>query len=69
VEAQTAAADLELLEGSIDDAFRRLIELIRRTGGDDRERARQHLLDMFEVVGGADERVVKARTALANALF
>jgi putative thioredoxin len=69
VDAQVAAADLELVEGGIDEAFRRLIELIRRTGGDDRERARQHLLDMFEVVGGADERVVKARTALANALF
>jgi putative thioredoxin len=69
VDAQTAAADLELVEGAIDEAFRRLIELIRRTGGDERERARQHLLDMFEVVGGADERVAKARTALANALF
>src|SRR5687768_131660 len=69
VDAQVAAADLELLEGAIDEAFRRLIELIRRTSGDDRERARQHLLDMFEVVGGADERVGKARTALANALF
>ncbi len=69
VDAQVAAADLELVEGGIDEAFRRLIELIRRTAGDDRERARQHLLDMFEVVGGADERVVKARTALANALF
>ncbi len=69
VDAQVAAADLELVEGGIDEAFRRLIELIRRTSGDDRERARQHLLDMFEVVGGADERVVKARTALANALF
>ena len=69
VDAQVAAADLELVDGGIDEAFRRLIELIRRTAGDDRERARQHLLDMFEVVGGADERVVKARTALANALF
>ena len=69
VDAQVAAADLELVDGEIDEAFRRLIELIRRTAGDDRERARQHLLDMFEVVGAADERVVKARTALANALF
>jgi putative thioredoxin len=69
VDAQVAAADLELVEGAIDEAFSRLIELIRRTSGDDRERARQHLLDMFEVVGGADQRVAKARTALANALF
>jgi putative thioredoxin len=69
VDAQVAAADLELIEGRIDEAFRRLIELVRRTDADDRNRARQHLLDMFEVVGSADERVAKARTALANALF
>ena len=69
VDAQVAAADLELIEGEIDEAFRRLIELVRRTEGEDRNRARQHLLDMFEVVGSVDERVAKARTALANALF
>ena len=69
VDAQTAAADLELIEGNIDAAFRRLIDLVRRTDGEDRNRARQHLLDMFEVVGSGDERVAKARTALANALF
>lgn len=69
VDAQTAAADLELVEGKIDAAFLRVIELIRRTDGEDRERARQHLLEMFEVVGATDERVAKARTALANALF
>ncbi|MEP6762050.1 MAG: tetratricopeptide repeat protein [Sporichthyaceae bacterium] len=69
VDAQTAAADLELVEGKIDEALRRLIDVIRRTSGDDRERARQHLLGMFEVVGSADERVARARTALANALF
>jgi putative thioredoxin len=69
MDAQIAAADLDLIEGQIDEAFRRLIELVRRSDGDDRNRARQHLLDMFEVVGSGDERVAKARTALANALF
>ncbi len=69
VDAQTAAADLDLLGGNIEDAFHRLIELVRRSQGDERDRARQHLLDMFEVVGSSDERVAKARTALANALF
>lgn len=69
VAAQTAAADLDLLGGHVEDAFLRLIEVVRRTGGDDRDRARQHLLDMFEIVGPQDERVARARTALANALF
>jgi putative thioredoxin len=69
IEAQFAAADLDLLDGRVEDAFRRLIELVRRTGGEERDRARQQLLDMFEIVGSQDERVVKARTSLANALF
>jgi len=69
VDAQCAAADLDLVGGHVEDAFGRLIELVRRTSGPERDRARQHLLDMFEVVGPADDRVAKARTALANALF
>ncbi|HEX6921354.1 MAG TPA: tetratricopeptide repeat protein [Actinomycetes bacterium] len=69
VAAQTAAADLDLLGGHVEDAFLRLIEVVRRSSGDDRDRARQHLLDMFEIVGPQDERVARARTALANALF
>jgi putative thioredoxin len=68
VEAQIAAADLDLLEGKVDDAFARLIDLVRRTDGDERDRAREHLVELFGLVGD-DERVVKARTALANALF
>jgi putative thioredoxin len=68
-QAQFDAADLDLLDGRVDEAFRRLIDLVRRTSGEDRDRARQQLLDMFEIVGSQDERVAKARTALANALF
>jgi len=69
VAAQIAAADLDLLVGQIEDAFNRLIELVRRTSGDDRVRAREHLVELFALVGNDDERVAKARTALANALF
>lgn len=69
VAAQTAAADLELLGGQIEDAFGRLIELVRRSAGDDRDAARQHLLELFELVGAQDDRVGKARVALANALY
>jgi putative thioredoxin len=69
VDAQTAAADLELLDDRVEDAFARLIELVRRSAGDERDRARAHLLQLFELVGSDDERVAKARTGLANALF
>jgi len=69
VAAQTAVADLDLLEGQVEEAFARLVDLVARTSGDDRDAARTHLVGLFELVGGADERVARARTALANALF
>jgi putative thioredoxin len=43
--------------------------VVRRSSGDDRDKARAHLLELFDLVGSDDERVAKARTALANALF
>ncbi|MDH6224907.1 MULTISPECIES: tetratricopeptide repeat protein [Streptomyces] len=67
--AQIAAADLDLVGGHVEDAFGRLIDTVRRTAGDDREAVRVRLLEMFEVVGGDDPRVVAARRALARALF
>ena len=69
VAAQTAVADLDLLGGHVEDAFSRLLDLVRRVSGADRDAARTHLVGLFELVGNQDERVAKARTALANALF
>lgn len=67
--AQALAADLELLTGRVEEAFARIIDLVRRTSGDDRAAARDHLLSLFALVGESDPRVVKARGALASALF
>ena len=69
VDAATVAADFEILDGNARGAFNRLIEAIRATSGDDREKARQHLLRLFELVGPHDPDVNKARGALASALF
>ena len=69
VDAQLLAADLDIVGGHIDDAFRRLIEAVRRTAGDDRDRVREHLLALFEAVGPDDPRVAAARRALSSALF
>ncbi|WP_250400807.1 tetratricopeptide repeat protein [Streptomyces cellostaticus] len=69
VDAQIAAADLDLVGGHVDDAFGRLIDTVARTAGDDRDAARRRLLELFEVVGPEDPRVVGARRALARALF
>ncbi|TVL94213.1 tetratricopeptide repeat protein [Streptomyces sp. SAJ15] len=67
--AQLAAADLDLVGGHVEDAFGRLVDTVRRTAGEDRERARLHLLELFEVIGADDPRVVTARSALARVLF
>jgi putative thioredoxin len=69
VQAQLDAADLDLVGGHVEDAFGRLVETVGRTAGDDRDRARVHLLGLFEVIGAEDPRVAKARTALARVLF
>ncbi|WP_062302503.1 co-chaperone YbbN [Demequina subtropica] len=69
VDAQLAVADLDVLGGMLDDAFGRLVDLVRVTAGDDRERVRARLLELFAVVDPADARVLRARQALASALY
>lgn len=69
VDAQTLVADLDLLGGHVDDAFNRLIDLVRRTSEENRDKARTHLIALFGAVGNADPRVQRARRDLASALF
>ena len=69
VDAQILVADLDLLGGHVDDAFNRLIDLVRRTTEADRDKARTHLIGLFGAVGVADARVQRARRDLASALF
>ncbi|WP_079166120.1 tetratricopeptide repeat protein [Streptomyces oceani] len=69
VDAQLRAADLDMVGGHVEDAFGRIVETVKRTAGDDRERARLRLLELFEVIGAEDSRVVTARSALARVLF
>ncbi len=69
VSAHTVAADLELLAGQVTECFDRLVALVRRTDGADRDAAKDHLLELLDLVGNDDPRVLAARRALANALF
>ena len=62
-------ADLDMLGGHVDEAFNRLVDLVRRTSGDERNQAREHLLGLFSAVGNEDPRVLKGRQNLASALF
>ncbi|MGH3342658.1 MAG: tetratricopeptide repeat protein [Carbonactinosporaceae bacterium] len=69
VDAQCRAADLEMLGGHAEDAFSRLVDAVRRTAGPERDRARTHLLGLFEVLPSDDPRLSKARAALTSVLF
>ncbi len=69
VDAQILAADLDLLGGHVEDAFLRLIDTVRVTSDADRNKAREHLVELFEVVGSSEDVVVRARKALMSALF
>ncbi len=68
-EAQIKLADLEVASGRTEDAFDRLLGVIKRTAGDDRNKARVHLLDLFEIFPAGEPAVKSARQRLASLLF
>jgi putative thioredoxin len=67
--AQSLAADVEVVTGQAEQAYARLIDLVRRTSGEERDAARQHLVSLFAIAAPDDPAVVAARRALASALF
>jgi putative thioredoxin len=69
IAAQTRAADFLLGTGDVDAAFSWLLDVVRRTAGADRDQARTHLVELFDIVGDEDPRVGPARRALMTALF
>jgi putative thioredoxin len=69
VDAQLAAADAEVATDAVEAAFARLVGTVARTSGPDRDRARQHLVGLFELFPPDDTRVTAARRSLARALF
>jgi putative thioredoxin len=69
VDAACAAADAEVAAGNAAAGFARLIATVRATAGDDRARAREHLLGLFALFAPDDPDVVAARRKLAAALY
>jgi len=69
LDAQCLAADVEVLSGQADRAYDRLVKLVKRTSGDERDAVRKHLLSLFSVAGPDDPAVATARRQLASALF
>jgi putative thioredoxin len=66
---QLRAADMEIVNGGVEAAFTRLLHAVKESAGDERNRAKEHLLSLFALVDPADPRLTAARSALANALF
>jgi putative thioredoxin len=69
VDAQCRVADIDLAMGRVEDGFDRLLGTVRRTSGDERDRARAHLVSLFEVFPPREPRVAKARAKLSSLLF
>jgi putative thioredoxin len=69
LDAQLAAADVEVAEQLVDQAFARLIAGVRNSAGEDRDKVRTHLVELFGLFPADDPRVAKARRDLASALF
>ena len=69
VEAQARVADIDIASGRIEEAFNRLLGVVRRTSGEERDQARVHLVGLFELLPPNDPQVKKARSALSALLF
>ncbi len=69
VAAQIKVADIDLVSGRVEEAFDRLLGVVRRTSGEEREQGRAHLVSLFELLPPNDPQVKKARSALSALLF
>ena len=67
--SQMDLADLELMKGNPGAGFAVLINAIKISSGEERDKLRARLLELFVVVGDSDPEVIKARRDLASALF
>ena len=69
VAAQGQVADIEVGAGHVEEAFDRLLGVVRRTSGEQRDEARKQLIGLFDIFPPQDPRVKKARGQLASLLF
>jgi putative thioredoxin len=69
VQAQSQVADIDLASGRVEEAFDRMLGVVRRTSGAERDQARAHLVSLFELLPPRDPHVTKARSSLSALLF
>ena len=69
IDKAIVAADVNLANGDAERAYARLIQAVRLSAGEERDRARAALVALFEMAPADDPAVTAARRSLAAALF
>lgn len=69
LQEQLMASDIEVATGNHKSAFERLLRCVKSMSGEDKNRAKEHLLLLFQLVDPSDPELIKARQSLASALF
>ncbi len=67
--SQLMCADIEIATGNNEAAFTRLLNVIRTFSDDEKMKAKQHLIQLFNLVNPSDPSLLKARNELASLLF
>ena len=67
--SQLMCADIEIATGNNEAAFTRLLNVIRTFSNDEKEKAKQHLIQLFNLVNPTDPSLLKARNELASLIF
>lgn len=69
VDKAFAAADAEMVSGNPEGAFDRLITLLTRTAGKEKDTVKTRLIELFGLFDPTDPRVLAARGKMASALY
>jgi len=69
LDAALAIADVDIMQGQVEEAFARLLGLLPDADAETKEALRLRLLEYFEVIGITDPRVMKARQKLSLYLY
>jgi putative thioredoxin len=67
--SQLMCADIQVASGDLSGAFDRLLAVIRLKKDGEADKAKAHLIALFNLVDPTDPRLVKARSELASVLF
>ena len=67
--SQLMCADIQVASGDLSGAFDRLLKVIKLKKDGEADKAKAHLIDLFNLVDPTDPRLVKARSELASVLF